>query len=221
MITAVPEGYTDDSTSPAESPISEEPITQPRPRPRITRAAVDVSQEYATGMGLSVKPTEVSVRKPTYSEWNRVRDGEEWTATLALVEVNLENRTETYLIWGEHAPALKSILARYIRYYQVFVCINREGNVFLWLCKLPAIRFDTRGESWTKSRLEAAAILKHSWGQVYIPDRGGRYEVETTSSTEEPKWPDLTFDDLLDLAFSERLITALDDPIVLKLRARD
>jgi hypothetical protein len=56
---------------------------------------------------------------------------------------------------------------------------------------------------------------------VYIPDRGGRYEVETTSITEEPKWPDMTFDDLLDLAFSERLITTLDDPIVLKLRARD
>jgi hypothetical protein len=31
----------------------------------------------------------------------------------------------------------------------------------------------------------------------------------------------MTFDDLLDLAYSERLITALDDPVVLKLRAKN
>jgi hypothetical protein len=123
-------------------------------------------------MELCSVPTQISLRKPFQTEWVRVRDGDEWTATLALVEVKLENRTDTYLIWGDKAPLLNEMLARYIRYYQVYVCVNREGGIFLWECKLPANRFDTRGESWSKSRLEAVAILKHAWGQVYIPDRG-------------------------------------------------
>jgi hypothetical protein len=100
--TSVPgfEDHRDGSKSHSEQATLEAPEVKPKPRPRITRAEVDVSQEYAAGMELRSTPTQISLRKPFPTEWVRVRAGEKWTATLALVEVKLEDRTETYLIWG-------------------------------------------------------------------------------------------------------------------------
>ena len=78
---------------------------------------------------------------------------------------------------------------------------------------------DGRLDRWNASALEAAESARSSWVRV-VSNRDLRaYEVsEATGKLPDPEWPDLSFEEILRIAFKDRYITELDHPVVRRLR---
>jgi hypothetical protein len=59
----------------------------------------------------------------------------------------------------------------------------------------------------------------HRWVRVAANMALGAYEVfEASANIPEPAWPDLSFPELLKIAFQDRLVDRPDHPVILKLR---
>jgi hypothetical protein len=72
---------------------------------------------------------------------------------------------------------------------------------------------------WHRSAREAADEATRTWLRVNPNMSLGAYEMIVAESiTIEPQWPTLSFQELLRIAFRERLITSLDHPVVRRLR---
>jgi hypothetical protein len=66
---------------------------------------------------------------------------------------------------------------------------------------------------------EAAGLAMTQWVRVKANKHLGAYEMFVAESTmSEPAWPEASFQDLIKLAFRDRLITKLDHPVIKRLR---
>ena len=98
-------------------------------------------------------------------------------------------------------------------------CITRRGQLFLWPLKLPRTDGAGGGDSWNRSALEAASRGQKRWVRVSANMSLQRYDiVEAPGDLEEPEWPDMTFQEILEIAFRDRLIDSLDHPVLRRLR---
>jgi hypothetical protein len=100
----------------------------------------------------------------------------------------------------------------------MYACINRAGNVFLWPVRLPGT--DGRQLDWHRSAAEAAEMATKSWVRIRANMNIGAYDVfEASSTIPEPEWPkDLTFEQMLRIAFKGRLVDSLSHPVLKRLR---
>ena len=99
----------------------------------------------------------------------------------------------------------------------VYTAINRQGVVFLWPVRLPDA--DGKQMEWHRSAHEAAGVGTKSWIRVSANMSLGAYEIIVAEAiTAEPQFPEVSFQDLIRIAFRERLITSLDHPVVKRLR---
>jgi hypothetical protein len=99
----------------------------------------------------------------------------------------------------------------------LYLAINRQKVVFLWPTRLP----DEEGklDDWNRSALEAAEIAKDRWIRVVANRSLGAYEVfEATGDLPDPEWPELTFGEILKIAFKDRYIDDLNHPALRRLR---
>ncbi len=94
---------------------------------------------------------------------------------------------------------------------------NRQGDIQLWGLRLP----DQLGRlnGWSKSGFEAVKIAQSEWIRVKANMEMGLYDIYTaTADLPDPEWPDMSFEEILAIAFKDRTIDSLDHPIVKKLR---
>jgi hypothetical protein len=99
----------------------------------------------------------------------------------------------------------------------LFTAIDRQGVVFLWPIRTPDA--DGRHNSWHASALQGAEMAMKDWVRV-TPNRSlGAYDLEVVQAeVPEPEWPDLTFRNLLEIAFKDTSIRSLDHPVIQRLR---
>src|SRR5262249_48800525 len=153
----------------------------------------------------------VPVRKPNRQEFVRVHPDPEWRLETAVLE--LKEERETYLV----DPGLWADLPGEIVPKVLFTAVNRQGVVFLWPARLPGE--DGKQDEWNRSALEAAQLATDSWVRVPANMSLGAYEVyQATGDLPEPAWPDGGFQKLIEVAFKDRFIRALDHPVIRKLR---
>ena len=187
--------------------------TRPEPPDPFDPAALRLGADYAEGLGVRKVITLVPNRKPNKSEWFQVRAGEQWRLQTAVLE--LENGVErvTYLV----APPLWPELSGEISFALLLTCVNRANDVFLWRIKLPGP--DGRSNSWTESALEIARGAESTWCRMKADMSNGIYSHwVSTESLPDPKWPDLSFREIIKLAFRGRMIDSLDHPVIRELR---
>src|SRR5262249_43815964 len=92
-----------------------------------------------------------------------------------------------------------------------------QGVVSLWPIRLPAP--DDRKTEWPRSAREAAELAMTRWVRVKANMSLGAYEIfEAPGVVAEPVWPELSYAELLRIAFRERIITAFDHPVIKRLR---
>src|SRR5271157_5955462 len=173
--------------------------------------ACRVPQEFQSALCTERVFTNVDVRRPNKQPFNRVHPGEEWQFPAAVIELKFTN--ETYLVETRLIGDLRQeVVIKLLR-----VAISRDGNLFIWPIRLP----DSEGklDGWNASALEAAKIAETSWVRL-IPSRAiGAYEVmKATVDFGEPEWPDLSFQQILDIAFRDKVISTPEHPVVRKLR---
>lgn len=168
--------------------------------------------DFSAGTAVRKALTKVPCRKPNRHEFVRTRPGVGWRVETAVFEDKL-NRGELYMIdqslWVDMAGDIHAVA--------LYLAANRQGDVFLWPCKLPGT--DGRTNDWNDTLLTAARLASEKWVRVASNQRAGYYDVfEATGSLSEPEWPELPMRELLKLCFGNRFIQGPDHPILRALR---
>jgi hypothetical protein len=170
-----------------------------------------LSQDFASEIGVKKALLTVPVHKPDRQWFVRVHPDPEFRLEAAVLE--MKDDRETYLVDPMLLPELPGEVIPKV----LFTAINRQGVVFLWPVRLP--NTDGRHDEWNRSALEAAEMAIGCWIRVASNISLGAYEVfEASADLPEPKWPDVSFKKLLEIAFRDRLIRSLDHAVIKKLQ---
>ena len=87
----------------------------------------------------------------------------------------------------------------------------------MWPVRIPAP--DDRKSDWARSEREAAELAMKDWIRVKANISLGAYEVSVAESiAAEPEWEKLTYQELIQIGFRDRLITSIDHAVVRRLR---
>jgi hypothetical protein len=190
----------DDTAKPAE--VSYDPLDI---------ANLRLSQSFIETAGVKKLITTVPVRKPNKQDFIRVHPSEAYRSAVALIELR-EDR-EIYVV----SPRIAHELSGEFFSAMLYTAINRQRVVFLWPARLPGD--DGRSLAWHESAQTAAQKAMVSWVRVVANMSLGAYEIlEASSTIPDPEWPDISFDELIRIAFKDRVIYSLDHPVVKRLR---
>lgn len=170
---------------------------------------IDVSKMRETGAKKAL--LSVPVRKPGDQEYVRVHPGKDYHAPYAVI-VDKE-RGETYLVHGN----LVGELSRDVKIVDLRYVITRAGDLSVWAVPLPP--GDGRDNPWHQSARQIAELAETKWVRVTASKGAGRYEAwEAPPGIPDPVWSEMTFNDVLRLAFPQpRIIDSIDHPFVRKL----
>lgn len=171
-----------------------------------------LSQAFTETVGVKKILSTVPVRRPHPQEFVRVHPSPEYRCDFAMVE--LKEDREDFLV----RPEVLHELAGETVHKTLFTAISRQGVTFLWPVRLPDPD-DRRRNEWTRSSREAAELAMGKWIRVKANMHLGAYEMaEATGLMADPVWPELGFQELLRIAFRDRMIASVDHPVVQRLR---
>ena len=99
----------------------------------------------------------------------------------------------------------------------LITAVTKQGTMTLWPIRIPGS--DGRIDDWNASALEAAEIAKTRWIRL-VSDRelGAYIPREALVQDGEPRWPEETFEQIIQIAFRNRVINSVDHPILRRLR---
>jgi hypothetical protein len=170
-----------------------------------------LSQDFQEELGVKKALLTVPVGKHDRQTFFRVRAEESYLLNTAVLE--LKEERETYLVDPSLALDLQTEIVR----KTLYTAITRQGVLFLLPVRLPAA--DGRLDEWNRSLMQAAEIATRKWVRVSANMSLGANDVfEATGNIPEPEWPDVTFSEILRIAFKDRLIETVDHPVLRKLR---
>ena len=171
-----------------------------------------LNQSFTETAGVKKHITTIPVRKPSAQDWVRVHPDPQMRDNFPLIELKDEGGEE-YVIAGLLVGELVGEFVSKTLYFS----INRQGVPSLWPVRLPDP--DGREMDWHRSAREAAELAMSRWVRVKANMSLGAYEVfEAQGILAEPVWPDLDFQQIIRVAFRDRLITTLDHPVIKRLR---
>jgi hypothetical protein len=171
-----------------------------------------LSQNFIETAGVKKLLTTVPVRKPNRQEYVRVHPSGDYRADFPIIELKEEG--EEYIVRG---PKLVGELVGEFVPKTLYTAITRQGVVFLWPVRLPDP--DGRVMEWHRSLREAAEFGMKQWVRVKSNKFLGAYEItEAAGAMAEPTWPEVTFPELIKIAFRDRLISTIDHPVIKQLR---
>jgi hypothetical protein len=170
-----------------------------------------LSQSFTETAGVKKLLTTVPVRKPNPQDWVRVHPGSEYRENFPLIE--LKDEREEYVVAASLVPQL---VGEFVS-KTLYTTVNRQGVVSLWPVRLPDP--DGREMEWHRSAREAAELAMNRWVRCKANRSLGAYEIfQAEACIAEPAWPDLTFQQIIRIAFRDRLITSMDHPVIKRLR---
>jgi hypothetical protein len=175
-------------------------------------ANLRLAQNYNETAGVRKLLRTVPVRKPHKQEYIRVHPDPAFRDNFAMIE--LKEDRETYLVAG---GGLIAEFATEIINNTLFTAVNRQGVVFLWPVRLP--NADGKQLEWHRSARDGADEAVKRWVRVWPNMSLGAYELTVSESTAEPQFPpEISFQELIRIAFRDRLITTIDHPVLKRLR---
>jgi hypothetical protein len=170
-----------------------------------------LSQSFTETAGVKKLLRTVPVHKPSPQDFVRVQPSEEYRGDFPMIE--LKDEREEYIVARPRVGELAGELV----VKTLFTAINRQGVVFLWPVRLPDP--DGRQMEWHRSMREAAEISMDRWTRVKANKSLGAYEMTVAEGVmSDPVWPEVSFQELIKLAFRDRLITTTDHPVIKRLR---
>ena len=166
-----------------------------------------LSQNFGQTLGVKKVLTTIPVGKPTKDRFFRTHESPNWVYPTWILEDKVTR--ETYIVSEEVA----SILGGLVRAVELYVVIDRQNNLFLIPVPLPGpngVR-----NPWHETLLQAVLRAKSVWLRIGANTTLGGYEMyEAAADLPNPDWPELTLDELLDIAFRGRIIINSDHPVV-------
>jgi hypothetical protein len=174
-------------------------------------AGLRLSQDFAATVGVKRALVTIPVRKPAKEWFVRTQP----SLRLETVVLELKEDREIYFV----APALWPELASESTFSPraLLAAMNRQAILFVWPIRLPGP--DGKLDDWNRSALEAATMAETRWVRVASNMHLGAYDICTaTADWPEPEWPDLQLNEILRIAFKDRVIETLDHPTLKRLR---
>mgnify|MGYP006971713840 CR=1 FL=1 len=170
-----------------------------------------LSAEYLNAGETKRVITTIPVKKADRQWFIRVHPDPAYRMDTYMLELREER--EAYLV----APDLWPELLGEIVPKTILTGINRQGVVFLWPIRLPGA--DGRRDAWNESALQAAELAMDTWVRVSSNMALGGYDVhQAVGDIPEPKWPEKTFEELVQVAFRHLYIDTLDHPVIRQLQ---
>jgi hypothetical protein len=177
-------------------------------------ASLRLNPSFIETAGVKKLLTTVPARKPSPQDFVRVHPAPEYRENFAMID--LKDDREDFLVRPELLPEL----AGEVVYKTVFTAINRQGVPFLWPIRLPAPD-DRRRDNWARSAREAAELAMGQWVRLKSNMSLGAYDITVAEGvTAEPNWPELSFQELVRIAYRDRMITNLEHAVVKRLRGQ-
>jgi hypothetical protein len=193
----------------ALDPIASKPTTKPDDPFDLDNLRLD--QSFTETAGVKKLLRTVPVHKPRPQDFVRVRSEDIYRGNFPVIE--LKDDREQYVVGRNLVSELVGELVS----VTLFTTINRQGTLFLWPVRLPGP--DGKEMEWWRSAREAAELAMTKWVRVKANMDLGAYEMyEASGAMSEPDWPEETFQELIRIAFKDRLITTLDHPVIKRLR---
>jgi hypothetical protein len=175
-------------------------------------ARLRISPDYLTQGAVKKLLTHVPVKKPNPQHFIRVHPDKSYRITAAVIE--LKEERETYLVAPEYFSELDESLQTISTLY---LAVNRQKVLFLWPVRLPGA--DGRINSCHATAHEAAERAMKDWIRVVpIQSLGGYQQWLAETRFPEPEWPQIPHNEILRIAFKDRLATGPDHPVMQKLR---
>jgi hypothetical protein len=179
-------------------------------------AAILLDPNAGEAVGVEKLLRSIPVHRPHKHDFVRVHPGEDYRMAAAIVETRDARENETYLLSASMAAALPGEFAL----ATLYTAITRQGVLSIWPVKLPAA--DGRHNEWQKSAAEAAELAMSRWVRV-VPNMAlGAYEIFAAVGTlQDPVWPAITFQEILKIAFRDRLVADLSHPLIKRLQGAE
>jgi hypothetical protein len=175
-------------------------------------AALRLDQSFAEAVGVKKLLTTVPVRKPNRQDWFRVHPDPSYRLTPAAI-IEMKEDRETYLV----VPGIAAELPGEFSVATLYTALNRKGVLHLWPVKLPGP--DGKHNEWHRSAAEAAERGMNQWGRMTANMSLGAYEIfEPIGDISAPDWPDISFEEILKVAFRDRIVDSMDHPLINQLR---
>ena len=168
-----------------------------------------LSQNFGSVSGVRKKLTTVPVRKPHKTQFFRIHPENKLDTMLLKYG---EGNEEIYLIESDVLPEVDDLA----KPYRLVVTIDRQNNVFIWPLAIPD---QDRPLNWHISAMDAASNAELSWTRMQANMTLGAYEIfSAEGELSEPEWPELSIDELLEIAFKNKIIDRPDHLVLLQLR---
>lgn len=128
--------------------------------------------------------------------------------------VELKEDREIYLVLPELVPELPGEVYA----ATLHLAINRQGVAFLWPIRGPGP--DGRYLAWWQSVADGAEQAKTHWIKLKANMALGAYEIfeAVNQNIPEPVWPTEPFEEIVRIAFRDKLIDRPDHPVIKRLR---
>jgi hypothetical protein len=196
------------SVDPAANPNPTEAIPDP-----LDLNNLRLSQSFVETAGVKKLLRTVPVHKPNPQDFVRVHPSPEFRADFPVIE--LKEEREEYIVTSKLVPELVGEFAS----KTLFTAINKQGVIFLWPVRLPDP--DGKWMEWWRSMREAAELAMTQWVRVKANMSLGAYEMFIAEGhMGDPAWPEVTYQELIRLAFRDRLIISPDHTVVKRLRGQ-
>ena len=196
------------------------PVTAPKPLPPEAPMQVDdeFSPENLRVLNtldlkdlLKVEIVEIAVRKPKKDEWFRVLPGQSQQGGI------LEVQRDTYWV----SPKIQSELLG-DPCFSLRICVlavTKQGVPFIWPLR-PDCDSGGKSDKSARTPLAAMQLAQEKWTRIYWVKEKFEYLVETADISDEPKFPEKSFSELLRLGFKASIISTLDHPALLELKGK-
>jgi hypothetical protein len=175
-------------------------------------SSLRLDQSFAEKVGVKKLLTTVPVRKPNKQDFVRVHPDPAFRLTPAAI-IELKEDREVYLLTPDIAKQLPGEFSA----VTLNTAINRQGVLQIWPVKLPGP--DGKHNEWHRSAAEAAERAMEQWLKVSANMSLGAYEIfEALKDHPDPVWPDISFEEILKIAFRQHIVDSADHPLVQRLR---
>jgi hypothetical protein len=175
-------------------------------------ASLRLDQSFADTVGVKKLLTTVPVRKPNRQDFVRVHPDPQYRLTPAAI-IEVKEDREVYLV----TPSIAQNLPGEFSVVTLFLAINRQGVLSVWPVKLPGP--DGKHNEWHRSAAEGAERAMGAWVRVTANMSLGAYEIrEATGELPDPDWPAYSFEEILQVAFRDRIVDRADHPLLQQLR---
>lgn len=172
-----------------------------------------LSHFFGEELVIKKRVVHIPVMKPNKGVFFRVHPDDEYRLDTFLLDV--ESDKKIYLVnrslWqGLQAEPL-------FKPRKLVTCVTNSEAPFLWALKMPS--GNAGSNSWTESALEIARIAENEWVRLDSNSSAGMYQSRVADGyNKEPVWPELTFREILEIAFRTALIDSEDHPVLRRLR---